>query len=42
MTPDSHVVLYDTQGVFSAPRGAYTFKRKPVILTIAMPLLTDV
>jgi 3-mercaptopyruvate sulfurtransferase SseA len=28
ITPDTHVVLYDTLGVFSAPRGAFTFKRE--------------
>ncbi|KAL1408507.1 hypothetical protein Q8F55_005319 [Vanrija albida] len=26
ITPDTHVVVYDTIGVFSSPRGAYTFK----------------
>lgn len=28
ITPDTHVVVYDTIGVFSSPRGAYTFKSK--------------
>lgn len=26
ITPETHVVLYDTIGVFSSPRGLYTFK----------------
>lgn len=26
ITPDTHVVVYDTVGVFSAPRGVFTFK----------------
>lgn len=26
ITPDTHVVVYDTHGVFSAPRTAFTFK----------------
>lgn len=29
---DSHVVLYDTIGVFASPRGAFTFKSEFLLL----------